>query len=240
MWRAHQAKVIANFMQRCTRPRRPCSESITKQGLPLNRLANPTAIASTHADVEVIDYEVMSYLIQLYGTEQGQRMHQDLREIASQTASVLAKLRKPKFASASAEAILICYGDGLHGGDAMPLQSLARFAGTYLDGVVSGIHILPFFPSSSDDGFAVVDYESVRTDLGDWPDIQHLAKDFDLMVDLVINHCSREHVWFTDYITNAPPGKDYFHEQELNPLLGQVLRPRNSPLLTETINKHEQ
>jgi sucrose phosphorylase len=69
--------------------------------------------------------------------------------------------------------------------------------------------------------------------LGDWPDIQPLAKDFDLMVDLVINHCSREHVWFTDYITNAAPGKDYFHEQEPNPELHQVLRPRNSPLLTE-------
>ncbi len=199
----------------------------------MNRLANPTAIASTHADIKAIDYEVMSYLIQLYGTEQGQRMHQDLREIASQTAGALEKRRKPKVTSASAEAILICYGDGLQGADAMPLQTLARFAGTYLDGVVSGIHILPFFPSSSDDGFAVVDYESVRTDLGDWPDIQHLATDFDLMVDLVINHCSREHVWFSDYITNCPPGKDYFHEQEVNPLLGQVLRPRNSPLLTE-------
>jgi glycosidase len=54
-----------------------------------------------------------------------------------------------------------------------------------------------------------------------------------LMVDLVINHCSREHIWFTDYITNAAPGKDYFHEQTPDPGLSQVLRPRNSPLLTE-------
>ena len=199
----------------------------------MNRPANPTAIAPAHVDIEAIDYEVMSYLIQLYGTAQGQRMHQDLREMASQTAGALAKQHKPRLASASAEAILICYGDGVQRSDAMPLQALAQFAGTYLDGVVSGIHILPFFPSSSDDGFAVVDYERVRTDLGDWPDIQHLAKDFDLMVDLVINHCSREHVWFTDYITNAAPGKDYFHEQEPNPELHQVLRPRNSPLLTE-------
>ena len=150
----------------------------------------PNCYAFTPADIEAIDYEVMSYLIQLYGTEQGQRMHQDLREMASQTAGALEKRRKPKLTSASAEAILICYGDGLQGADAMPLQTLARFAGAYLDGVVSGIHILPFFPSSSDDGFAVVDYESVRTDLGDWPDIR-FAKDFDLMVDLVIGHCSR-------------------------------------------------
>ena len=90
----------------------------------------------------------------------------------------------------------------------MPLQALAQFAGTYLDGVVSGIHILPFFPSSSDDGFAVVDYKSVRTDLGDWPDIQHLAKDFGLMVDLVINHCSREHVWFSDCLLYTSDAAD--------------------------------
>jgi len=199
----------------------------------LNRPANPTAIASAPANIEAIDYEVMSYLIQLYGTEQGQRMHQDLREMASQAAGAVAKQQKPVLASATAEAILICYGDGVQRSGTMPLQALAQFAQSHLDGVVSGIHILPFFPSSSDDGFAVVDYEKVRTDLGDWPDVQDLARDFDLMVDLVINHCSREHIWFTDYITNAAPGKDYFHEQTPDPGLSQVLRPRNSPLLTE-------
>lgn len=176
----------------------------------MNRPANPTAIASAPANIEAIDYEVMSYLIQLYGTEQGQRMHQDLREMASQAAGAVAKQQKPVLASATAEAILICYGDGVQRSGTMPLQALAQFAQSHLDGVVSGIHILPFFPSSSDDGFAVVDYEKVRTDLGDWPDVQDLARDFDLMVDLVINHCSREHIWFTDYITNAAPGKDYF------------------------------
>ena len=199
----------------------------------MNRPANPTTIASSPANIEAIDYEVMSYLIQLYGTEQGQHMHQDLREMASQTAGVLAKQQKPSLASASAEAILICYGDGVQASDAMPLQALAHFTQTHLVGVISGIHILPFFPSSSDDGFAVVDYEKVRTDLGDWSDVQNLARDFDLMVDLVINHCSREHIWFTDYITNAAPGKDYFYEQTPHPDLSQVLRPRNSPLLTE-------
>ena len=141
----------------------------------MNRPANPTAIASAPANIEAIDYEVMSYLIQLYGTEQGQRMHLDLREMASQTASAVAKQQKPVLASATAEAILICYGDGVQRSGTMPLQALAEFAQSHLDGVVSGIHILPFFPSSSDDGFAVVDYEKVRTDLGDWPDVQDPA-----------------------------------------------------------------
>lgn len=176
-----------------------------------------------------IDYDVLAYLIQLYGSAQGQRLHQDLRQKALDTASTL----KPAQIRDASEAVLICYGDSLQRGGDRPLQVLGEFAQEYLDGVVSGIHILPFFPSSSDDGFAVVDYRQVRSDLGDWTDIKDLSQHFDLMVDLVINHCSRENLWFTDYVTNQAPGKDYFHELTGVPDLTQVLRPRNSPLHTE-------
>lgn len=176
-----------------------------------------------------IDYDVLAYLIQLYGSAQGQRLHQDLRQKALDTASTL----KPAQIRDASEAVLICYGDSLQRGGDRPLQVLGEFAQEYLDGVISGIHILPFFPSSSDDGFAVVDYRQVRSDLGDWTDIKDLSQHFDLMVDLVINHCSRENLWFTDYVTNQAPGKDYFHELAGVPDLTQVLRPRNSPLHTE-------
>ena len=176
-----------------------------------------------------IDYDVLAYLIQLYGSAQGQRLHQDLRQKALDTASTL----KPAQIRDASEAVLICYGDSLQRGVDRPLQVLGEFAQEYLDGIVSGIHILPFFPSSSDDGFAVVDYRQVRSDLGDWTDIKDLSQHFDLMVDLVINHCSRENLWFTDYVTNQAPDKDYFHELTGVPDLTQVLRPRNSPLHTE-------
>jgi sucrose phosphorylase len=181
-------------------------------------------------DNQAIDYEVLSYLIQLYGSSQGQRLHEQLRSMARETAN---KLDSKASASPRSEALLICYGDSLVQADMPPLQVLKKFSDRYIQGVLTGIHVLPFFPSSSDDGFAVIDYRRVRPDLGHWSDIQNLAETFDVMADLVINHCSREHVWFTDFITNAAPGKDYFFEMDESPALTKVLRPRNSPLLTE-------
>lgn len=181
-------------------------------------------------DKQAIDYEVLSYLIQLYGSTQGQRLHDQLRSMARQTAGKLVSKQRT---SQRSEALLICYGDSLLQDGAPPLQVLKKFSDDYLKGVLSGIHVLPFFPSSSDDGFAVIDYRRVRSDLGNWSDVQDLAKTFDVMADLVINHCSREHVWFTDFITNSAPGKDYFFEMDESSDLKEVLRPRNSPLLTE-------
>lgn len=177
-----------------------------------------------------IDYEVLAYLIQLYGTAQGQRLHEDLSAIAHRTADQIGGAALPK---ATSEALLICYGDSLRDSAKQPLEVLGEFANEHLEGVISGIHILPFFPSSSDDGFAVIDYRQVRSDLGDWSHISALSRRFDVMVDLVINHCSRENLWFTDYVSNQAPGKDYFHELDGAPDLSQVLRPRNSPLHSE-------
>lgn len=182
------------------------------------------------ASKQAIDYEVLSYLIQLYGAAQGQRLHQDLSDRASQTAALINSAGP---ATAASEALLICYGDSLHRGAEPSLRVLKEFANEHLKGVISGVHILPFFPSSSDDGFAVIDYRQVRSDLGDWSDIKALSESFDVMADLVINHCSRENLWFIDYVTNQAPGKDYFHELTGNPDLSKVLRPRNSPLHTE-------
>ena len=196
----------------------------------MNGLTHRDSSAPYGKDKQAIDYEVLSYLIQLYGSSQGQRLHDQLRAIARQTAGKLASERRE---SPPSEALLICYGDSLQQDDTAPLKVLKDFSDNFLKGVVTGIHVLPFFPSSSDDGFAVIDYRRVRTDLGNWSDIQALAENFGVMADLVINHCSREHVWFTDFLTNAAPGKDYFFEMQESPALKEVLRPRNSPLLTE-------
>ena len=200
------------------------------QGTQLNGHTHRDASAPYGKDKQAIDYEVLSYLIQLYGSSQGQRLHEQLRSMAREAANTLDSKAG---ASPRSEALLICYGDSLVQADTPPLQVLKKFTDSYIQGVLTGIHVLPFFPSSSDDGFAVIDYRRVRSDLGNWSDIQNLAETFDVMADLVINHCSREHVWFTDFITNAAPGKDYFFEMDESPALQQVLRPRNSPLLTE-------
>ncbi len=131
------------------------------------------------------------------------------------------------------DAILITYGDQVHEPGRKPLQTLVDFCQAYLKGFISGIHILPFFPYSSDDGFSVIDYSSVNPDLGSWDDILHLGKDFRLMFDVVLNHISTHSQWFGAYLRGDPAYSQYFIEVEGDPDLSKVVRPRALPLLTQ-------
>lgn len=128
---------------------------------------------------------------------------------------------------------LITYGDSIIEKDIPPLQTLDKFLQSRVSDFVSGVHILPFSPYSSDDGFAVIDFFAVNEALGDWHDIQVIAANYDLMADLVINHCSGESTWFKNFIKGEGPGHDYFIEVEKNAPVTQVVRPRTSPLLRE-------
>lgn len=130
------------------------------------------------------------------------------------------------------DAILITYGNSIQNAGEVPLTTLSRFLDEQLSGVIANIHILPFFPFSSDDGFSVIDYYQVNPELGDWDGIARIAARFDLMVDLVINHCSRENLWFVDYVGNHEPYSGYFIEADPSSDLSLVTRPRNTPLLT--------
>ena len=89
-------------------------------------------------------------------------------------------------------------------------RPLHRFLSNHLGGAVTNVHILPFSPYSSDDGFSVIDYYQIREDLGDWKDVTKLAQDYKVMGDLVINHCSAESEWFQQFKDQELPGKDYF------------------------------
>ncbi len=133
------------------------------------------------------------------------------------------------------DAVLICYGDSIRCEGERPLRTLYRFLQTRLQGVISGVHILPFFPYSSDDGFAVMDFSTVNPALGDWQDIRTIATDYRLMADLVINHCSSRSLWFDNFIKGEEPGRDYFYCAEPDDDLSRVVRPRTSPLLRETV-----
>ena len=128
--------------------------------------------------------------------------------------------------------ILITYGNSVQKTGEMPLSTLAAFLRERLADVINSVHILPFFPYSSDDGFSVIDYRMVNPELGDWSHVADIASDFDLMIDLVINHCSRENLWFVDYIGNREPYSDYFIEVDPATDVSLVTRPRNTPLLT--------
>lgn len=129
------------------------------------------------------------------------------------------------------DSILISYGDQVQRANEMPLQTLRSFCDKYLKNVINGIHILPFYPWTSDDGFSVVDYRQIDPALGSWDDVSAM-KNFRLMFDGVINHISSKSDWFQKFLQDDPRYKDYFITIEGNPDLSQVVRPRALPLLT--------
>ncbi|MEZ5812939.1 MAG: sugar phosphorylase [Rhizobiaceae bacterium] len=136
------------------------------------------------------------------------------------------------------DALMIAYGDSIIDGAHKPLDLLQDFLKRRLSGIVSGIHILPFFPFTSDDGFAVTDYRKVNGILGDWADINRIAGEFTVMSDLVLNHVSSQGNWFNEYLQGHQPYDRFFFEASPEDDLSAVVRPRTSPLLrpVETAN----
>ncbi len=130
------------------------------------------------------------------------------------------------------DSILITYGDQVQAAGEKPLHVLNTFFEQTLDGVVTGIHILPFYPWTSDDGFSVSNYREVDVHLGDWNDIFELQTHFHLMFDGVINHISVQSEWFQGFLRGDPHYCDYFIVVDGSPDLSQVVRPRALPLLT--------
>ena len=128
---------------------------------------------------------------------------------------------------------VITYGNTVKNSGEVPLKTLSNFLHNYLSELISIVHILPFYPFSSDDGFSVVDYSAVNTELGTWEDIQALTDKFKLMADLVINHCSAESEWFKNFLGDQSPGKDYFFTAKPDDDVAAVVRPRTSPLLNK-------
>jgi glycosidase len=129
------------------------------------------------------------------------------------------------------DVVMITYGDSILVEGKTPLKGLDHFLEEHIGDTINGVHILPFYPYSSDDGFSVIDYRMVNPNLGDWRDIKKLSQHHRLMFDLVINHVSRESLWFYDFVANLPPAKDFFHALPQETDVSLVTRPRNSPLL---------
>lgn len=129
------------------------------------------------------------------------------------------------------DSFLITYGDTILSDDKRPLQNTLDFLTGHLKNIVSGVHILPFFPFTSDDGFAVSDYETVRPDLGDWDDIAAIGETFRLMSDVVINHASASHEWFQQFLNDEAPGRDFIKTAAPQDDISAVIRPRPTPLL---------
>ena len=129
------------------------------------------------------------------------------------------------------DVLLITYGHSVTEAGRKPLAALANFWEARLAPLVSAVHVLPFFPSTSDDGFSVVDFRAVDPELGTWDDLHGLARRAQLMVDLVLNHVSRESLWFIDFVAGRDPGQHYFIDLDPATDTRAVVRPRTSPLL---------
>lgn len=131
------------------------------------------------------------------------------------------------------DVVLITYGDNVQKSGESPLSTLNHFLMTRCDDTINSVHILPFFPYSSDDGFSVIDYTRVNDSLGGWQEIEEIGAGFKLMSDLVINHCSSRSGWFENFKQGKQPGHEYFIEVDPDTDTSAVVRPRTSPLLRE-------
>ncbi len=104
--------------------------------------------------------------------------------------------------------MLITYADSM----GKNLQELGNNLKKHFKGIVSSVHILPFYPSSADRGFAPLTYKEVDEAFGTWEDIEALKQDFQLMYDFMINHISRSSEYYKDFAQNKDnsPYKDLF------------------------------
>jgi len=200
---------------------------------------------------EFIEQRILDHLTFLYGTERApvllERLHATLTQFQRRnprlhTAGEQVAPQSPPGQGLGAlditerlterDAILITYGDQVTERDQPPLQTLAEILEKHVKGAITGVHVLPFFPYSSDDGFSIVDYTAVNPDLGAWADVERLGRYFRLMFDAVINHISAHSEWFQEFLKGNPDFADYFIVVEEGTDLSQVVRPRALPLLT--------
>lgn len=155
-------------------------------------------------------------------------------DVAAQISDLVdsrEKLSSSRSTPSHKDAMLICYGDHVKQNDQMPLETLRDFLQDY-GAQLSSVHILPFFPFSSDDGFSVIDYNRVRQDLGTWSHIKQISDSKDLMIDAVLNHVSAQSHWFEEYLKGNPEFRSIPISVDPNTDLSDVVRPRTSPLLT--------
>ncbi|EDO1367183.1 sugar phosphorylase [Listeria monocytogenes] len=134
---------------------------------------------------------------------------------------------------------LIAYGDSIFEKNKHPLQTLNEFLQEYAQDVITDVHLLPIFPSTSDDGFSVTDYKQIDEQLGDWDDVQKMSENFRVMLDFVANHMSKSSDWFKRFSDNEAPYNQFFIEKDNQFDYKNVTRPRTSPLFHKYENGKE-
>lgn len=166
-----------------------------------------------------------AHLGQLYDPADAARAGEQLMRLAH-THSV-ATQHHPLTA---ADVWLIAYADHVSDGSRPPLQVMAQLLDGQLAGLADGLHLLPFYPWTSDDGFAVVDHLAVDPALGTWEDIRALSSTRRLMVDAVVNHVSASSTWVQEWSHGRREGWVLQGDEAFD--TRRVVRPRTSPLFT--------
>ena len=173
--------------------------------------------------------KVKQYLFQIYSNDLSKKQFNNLFLNIKSIFTQPMKRSKNKLWSEK-DFLLITYADSIKKNNQKNLITLNSFLKKYCK-EFSYIHILPFFPFSSDDGFAVEDYKKIKIEHGSWKDLKKITKTFDIMVDLVINHCSSNNKLFKNFLEDKNPGKDFFINSEKKfPKSNKIVRPRSSDL----------
>jgi sucrose phosphorylase len=172
--------------------------------------------------------QIRSKLVTLYGADRGEHAYERLLPLLSPAENAAPRT----FAFSEKDVLLICYGDHVHHAGEAPLATLHRLLRARVRPYINSVHLLPFYPYSSDDGFSVIDYYAVNPALGTWEDIAAIGSDFRIMFDAVINHMSAQSAWFQAYLRGEAPYDEFFIAVDPTADLSLVRRPRALPLLT--------
>ena len=127
--------------------------------------------------------------------------------------------------------LVISYGDNIYSNQSSSMKIFQKFFQKNLEKLFDTIHFLPFYPSSSDSGFAVKDHYQIDKKIGNWSDLKKISKSKKIMADVVINHASARGLWFKNFLKRKKPGKDYFLTVNSKFNTSKVVRPRDHKLL---------
>ena len=138
---------------------------------------------------------------------------------------------KKKIIISEKTSLIICYGDVIYSNEKSSIKVFQSFFQKNLKKYFDTIHFLPFYPSSSDSGFAVKDHYKIEKRIGNWSDLKRISKYNNIMADIVINHSSARGLWFKNFLKRKKPGKDYFLTVNSKFNTSKVVRPRDHKLL---------
>lgn len=177
-----------------------------------------------------VNHKIQNCLTEVYGDTFTPFHYEALVSRIEKSRKLINKARKTHWDER--DVVLITYADQFHSADKKPLPTFNQFYNEWLKSTFSHVHLLPFYPWSSDDGFSVMNYHQVAEETGDWNDINQLSQSSRLMFDFVCNHMSAKSEWFNNYLQQVDGYENFFLAMNPETDLNNVTRPRALPLLT--------